>query len=78
MSLSWRKRREVRLSPDWWEAFEHEKWTGDVTVVLSDHFARYTIVTSPVHCSRSKASSPSGESRTSRRLRHESDTVDLL
>ena len=44
MSLSWRKRREVRLSPDGLEAFEREQWTGDVTVVLSDHFARYTIV----------------------------------
>jgi hypothetical protein len=44
VSLSWRKRREVRLPPDGLEAFEREKWTGDVTVVLSDHFARYTIV----------------------------------
>jgi len=46
VSLSWRKRREVRLAPDGLEAFEkavpQEK--VDVTVVLSNHFARYTIV----------------------------------
>lgn len=44
MSLSWRKPRQVRLAPDGLEAFEQEKWTGDVTVVLSNHFARYLIV----------------------------------
>jgi len=46
VSLSWRKRREVRLAPDGLEAFEkaipQEK--VDVTIVLSNHFARYTIV----------------------------------
>ena len=44
MSRSWRKRREVRLTPEGLEAFAQEKWAGDVTVMLSDHFARYTIV----------------------------------
>jgi hypothetical protein len=44
VSLSWRKRREVRLTPEGLEAFAQEKWAGDVTVILSDHFARYTIV----------------------------------
>ena len=46
MSLSWRKRREVRLAPDGLEAFEKAvpKEKADVTVVLSNHFARYTIV----------------------------------
>jgi hypothetical protein len=42
----WRKRRELRLAPDGLEVFEkaipREKL--DVTVVLSNHFARYTIV----------------------------------
>ena len=46
MSLLWRKRREVRLAPDGLEAFENEasKESCDVTVVLSNHFARYAIV----------------------------------
>jgi hypothetical protein len=44
VSLSWRKRREVRLAPDGIEVFESTKFGEDVTVVLSNHFARYTIV----------------------------------
>lgn len=46
MSLSWRKRREVRLAPDGVEAFEKARFTEklDVTVVLSNHFVRYAIV----------------------------------
>ena len=46
MSLVWRERRELRLAPDGLEVFEkaipREKL--DITVVLSNHFARYTIV----------------------------------
>ena len=46
MSLLWRERRELRLAPDGFEALEkaipREKL--EVTVVLSNHFARYTIV----------------------------------
>ena len=46
MSLLWRERRELRLAPDGLETFEKEipKARVDVTVVLSNHFARYTIV----------------------------------
>jgi len=42
----WRERRELRLAPDGLEAFEKAVPKGrlDVTVVLSNHFARYTIV----------------------------------
>ena len=46
MSLSWRKRREVRLGPDGLDALEQKDFNEklDLTVVLSNHFARYTIV----------------------------------
>jgi hypothetical protein len=46
VSLSWRKRREVRLAPEGLEAFEKTAFQErlDVTVVLSNHFARYTVV----------------------------------
>ena len=46
MSLLWRERRELRLAPDGLETFEKKipKGRVDVTVVLSNHFARYTIV----------------------------------
>jgi hypothetical protein len=46
VSLSWRKRRELRLAPGDLEDLE-KKIPGekvDVTVVLSNHFARYTVV----------------------------------
>jgi len=46
VSLLWRERRELRLAPDGLETFEKKipKARVDVTVVLSNHFARYTIV----------------------------------
>ena len=46
MSLLWRKRREVRLAPEGLEDLEKDAqtWAGDVTLILSNHFARYTIV----------------------------------
>ena len=46
MSLLWAERREVRLAPDGLEAFEKTvfKEKLNVTVVLSNHFARYTTV----------------------------------
>ena len=46
MSPLWRERRELRLAPDGLEVFEKAVPKGrlDVTVVLSNHFARYTIV----------------------------------
>jgi hypothetical protein len=46
VSLLWAERREVRLAAGGLEAFEHEPPKGrvDVTVVLSNHFARYIIV----------------------------------
>jgi len=42
----WRERRELRLAPDGLDDFEKSLPKGklDVTVVLSNHFARYTIV----------------------------------
>jgi hypothetical protein len=46
VSLSWRKRRELRLAPDGLEDLE-KKIPGekaDFTVVLSNHFARYVVV----------------------------------
>lgn len=46
MSLLWRERRELRLAPDGLDDFEKSLPKGklDLTVVLSNHFARYTIV----------------------------------
>ena len=46
MSLLWRERRELRLAPDGLEDVEKSVPKGklDVTVVLSNHFARYTVV----------------------------------
>jgi hypothetical protein len=42
----WRERRELRLAPDGLEVFEKAipREKADVTVVLSNHFARYTVV----------------------------------
>ena len=46
MSPLWRERRELRLAPDGLDDLEKSLPKGklDLTVVLSNHFARYTIV----------------------------------
>ena len=48
MSLLWPERLQVRLEPDGLAAFERRasalRGRVDVTVVLSNHFARYTVV----------------------------------